>query len=841
MILRYPARLYVFSLLSLLFLSSALALDDEHDEPLPDPACAALEHALDLVHSLNPHPAAHLDSKVTDAVSPFNRLGWGHEGPLSSALRMLPRVVGLVNPLRLVARAPIPDAVRGVLSGVGSLGGRGKAKVGKGRREKIERVWALLDEAEEAGCEDVWAARGDILMFPPKGIDQDLPGAYAAYERLLETSADPHAQFVLGFFHATGLANVTQDQGKAVLYYTMSALQGYKPAQMAMGYRYWTGIGVKEDCMTALEFYGSAADQAYTRFLAGPPGGETLPLSPSRLSDRVGGIYGPHASWASTGLNAQRAAVKASSAIARGETEREVLEYYQYHSDRDSHLYTVRLGRLFYLGSVYFLPGGIGSGGEAVGEIPQSFEKARAYFIKVARVMWPTDHDANGNVAPKKRMSKEMEDSVREPAMVAAAFLGRMAMRGEGQKRDYTRARLWYDRAAELGDREAHNGLGIIYRDGLAVPANAAKAYKYFQAAAGQELAEAQVNLGKHHLARGEVAQAVQLLEAALRHGSPFEAFHLLAAVHAETAQAQAQARGAQGMCGVAVAWHKLAAERGAWDDLDFVGDADRAWARGEEAKAMIGWWLAAEMGHEIGQNNVAFMLSKGVDPFGAGADKALPLWMRSAAQDNVDAMVMVGDYYYNGEHAARGVVARADASIAPPAPEADYDLALTYYQMAADTSSSALAYWNLGHMYEHALGVPRDWHLAKRFYDLALETSADAYLPWLLALTKLYAHSWLEEVRSGGRVKRLRVWDEDGQAGLWDGVKGLFRQGYADDVEDEGDGYEDLSGNGWGGGDDEDIDDLVESMLIVALGGVVMLLLWVRGRWGRIGQGQGG
>lgn len=160
---------------------------------------------------------------------------------------------------------------------------------------------------------------------------------------------------------------------------------------------------------------------AYAHFASGPPGGRTLPLSPSRLSDSFGGIYGPHASWASTGANAHRAAVKASSAVARGETEKEVLEYYQYHSDRDTHLYTVRLGRLFYLGSIYFHPGGISSGAEQVGEIPQSFAKAKEYFLRVARTLWPVDFEGGdaSKVAGKRKMSKEMEESVREPAMVA--------------------------------------------------------------------------------------------------------------------------------------------------------------------------------------------------------------------------------------------------------------------------------------------------------------------------------------------------------------------------------------------------------------------------------------
>lgn len=219
--------------------------------------------------------------------------------------------------------------------------------------------------------------------------------------------------------------------------------------------------------MTALDYYEGAAEKgmsvvrpaltaAYAHFLSGPPGGRTLPLTTSRLSDLAGGIYGPHASWASTGVNALRNSVRAASAAARGETEAEVLEYFQYHSDRDSHVYTVRLGKLYYLGSVYPAPGssgrgpGISAGAEGVGEIPQSFTKAREYFIRVARTLWPKDFDQNGAVLGKRKMSKEIEDGLRDPAMVAAAFLGRMAMRGEGQKVNYKLARMWYQRASEL-------------------------------------------------------------------------------------------------------------------------------------------------------------------------------------------------------------------------------------------------------------------------------------------------------------------------------------------------------------------------------------------------------
>lgn len=63
-------------------------------------------------------------------------------------------------------------------------------------------------------------------------------------------------------------------------------------------------------------------------FLKGPPLGATLPQTPTRLSDLVGGVYGPGASVASTGMNTLKPAIKAGVARAVGETWEDVLEYY---------------------------------------------------------------------------------------------------------------------------------------------------------------------------------------------------------------------------------------------------------------------------------------------------------------------------------------------------------------------------------------------------------------------------------------------------------------------------------------------------------------------------------
>lgn len=83
---------------------------------------------------------------------------------------------------------------------------------------------------------------------------------------------------------------------------------------------------------------------------------------------------------------------------------------------------------------------------------------------------------------------------------MAAGYIGRMYLRGEGVKKDVKVAKMWFERGAEYGDRESQQGLGLIYRDGLLDgKVDLGKAHAYFTGAAGQDLAEAQVQLGKHH------------------------------------------------------------------------------------------------------------------------------------------------------------------------------------------------------------------------------------------------------------------------------------------------------------------------------------------------------
>jgi len=92
-----------------------------------------------------------------------------------------------------------------------------------------------------------------------------------------------------------------------------------------------------------------------------------------------------------------------------------------------------------------------------------------------------------------------VDESTLLMATWAAAYLGRMYLRGEGVRQDIKVARIWFERGAEYNEKECLNGLGIIWRDGLLEKSDEKLAHQYFSTAASLDLAEAQINLGKYH------------------------------------------------------------------------------------------------------------------------------------------------------------------------------------------------------------------------------------------------------------------------------------------------------------------------------------------------------
>jgi TPR repeat protein len=87
-------------------------------------------------------------------------------------------------------------------------------------------------------------------------------------------------------------------------------------------------------------------------------------------------------------------------------------------------------------------------------------------------------------------------------------ILAQAYLLGSGIPKNYEKARYWYDRAAESGDKEAQNELGFMYYIGNGVERNVAKATRYFREAARQGLPLAQYNMGIIYYTGNGVEQA---------------------------------------------------------------------------------------------------------------------------------------------------------------------------------------------------------------------------------------------------------------------------------------------------------------------------------------------
>lgn len=270
---------------------------------------------------------------------------------------------------------------------------------------------------------------------------------------------------------------------------------------------------------------------------------------------------------------------------------------------------------------------------------------------------------------------------------------------------------------------------------------------------------------------RRDLISANAHFENGIYHGSPFEAYYYLGEIHANQASLP-NAAANSGSCAMAVSFHKMVAERGAWEE-DLLKEANTAWeSRTERGKEMakLKWWIAAERGLEVAQNNLAFVLDQDKSllrlgrfaphtPSNDTARLALTQWTRSAAQRNVDSLVKVGDYYYHGLGLPPSI-STSNTSL-----DDRYEIAARYYRSAADTQVSALAMWNLGWMYENGVGVPQDFHLAKRHYDQALDTNKEAYLPVMISLIKLHMKSAWHTMMGG--EGGLSLFDNDETAPL--------------------------------------------------------------------------
>ncbi|TIA91047.1 hypothetical protein E3P77_01835 [Wallemia ichthyophaga] len=597
----------------------------------------------------------------------------------------------------------------------------------------------LLDDSE---------LLADLVFRAPPPFTHNTQHAFQLYKSLAN-NASATAHSILAFLYDTGYNSVVDPHpGLALLHYTFAALAGHTPAEMALAYKHSIGDGAELSCDQAVEWYSRVADKAMDYYLSGPPGGHALPLSKPKLSDLKGGPYGLGASAASTGENAYRPVIYAGKARDSGENWHDLIDYFSFAANQGDLQYAVRLGNIYYHGSVYTPKFGPADGS---GAIPKDFNKAKYWFTRATRKIW---HD--GLQSDKQR---EATKYTRHLVSIASNALGRMYLRGEGDAgtADYSKAYKWFNRARDLQSAEAVYYLGLMYKHGYYVDSNEDTATMHFSSAASSGYPEAYVELGNGLLARGDTENAIQHYEWAVNLSASFEGTYRLATLtrHHD--------------CASALARFKSVSERGDWLTGDKLWqEATQRWAlssdwhresygRHEAEAALLAWWRLAEMGYESAQNNVAYILDQdtqrvrltsfGFDPpvNHTLAFISLRYWEKSAAQHTLDSRIKAADYHFKGL-----------GTPADPARAAELYL-------AADTSSLAL--WNVGWMYETGQGLPSDLNLAKRYYDQALETNAQAAVPVLLSLAHLYLKSLWQWVRSGDDNNLLSHFSGGGEA----------------------------------------------------------------------------
>ena len=116
--------------------------------------------------------------------------------------------------------------------------------------------WDLVQQASEAGHKPATNKLAWALMFGSE-LSLNIDRSHQLFSKLA-SEGDPEGQMGMAFLYATGTL-VNSSQSQALLHYTFGAFGGSSWAQMALGYRYWSGMGVATSCEKALDYYRRVA------------------------------------------------------------------------------------------------------------------------------------------------------------------------------------------------------------------------------------------------------------------------------------------------------------------------------------------------------------------------------------------------------------------------------------------------------------------------------------------------------------------------------------------------------------------------------------------------------
>eukprot|EP00750_Incisomonas_marina_P020508 INCI4043.5.p1 GENE.INCI4043.5~~INCI4043.5.p1 ORF type:complete len:1665 (+),score=285.90 INCI4043.5:31-4995(+) len=335
---------------------------------------------------------------------------------------------------------------------------------------------------------------------------------------------------------------------------------------------------------------------------------------------------------------------------------------------------------------------------------------------------------------------------------VAAA---NMFLKGEGgiERRNITRAEELYRQAleAEPDNVDALNGLGFAYYHGSdpdegslnPLVQNRSRALDFFEQAADTgRSSDALFNAGQMHFdgvgTDANHTRAIERWQTAAAQFGNFDAIFMLGIIFLHGDKPSETPRD----CNAAVMYLRSVAESSNFGHI-LRGAFDRFLAKDIDAAALL-YLEAADAGYEVGQNNAAFLFDRYLDPVRATTIGSVSvgaiaknLYLESAGQGSVEAMLRLGDFYFYG---------MGGCSV-------DYPTAFLWYSKAK-SAGDAQATFNVGYMLEVGLGCTLNVTAARVEYTRSLEMlQVDSesnflqHIPVLVTIGRLNLRHWLIEL----------------------------------------------------------------------------------------------
>ncbi|CAF1549928.1 unnamed protein product [Rotaria sp. Silwood1] len=272
-------------------------------------------------------------------------------------------------------------------------------------------------------------------------------------------SAKSH--FGLYFMNSVGLLP-NASISKALVHLTFAAIDGYSPAQMALGYRYWRTVSLPHSCESALMFYKQVATYVSSKMTS----------ATGQLIQRIR-LYDEEEHPTQNNIM----------------VDEDLVQYYQLLADRGDAQAQYGLGQLYYLRDT-------------------AFDKALYYFRLAAE-------SGNSNaMAYLGKLYSEKNDYIKQNNITALQFFQRSAEKGNpigqagvgmafyhgaGIEQNYEKAFKYFQLSADQGYVEGQLMLGIMYYKGEGVKRDYKMAIKWFQAASQSGHALGYYNLGQMH------------------------------------------------------------------------------------------------------------------------------------------------------------------------------------------------------------------------------------------------------------------------------------------------------------------------------------------------------